>query len=283
MRKLIIATRGSKLALVQAEQVREKLKDTGCEAEILVVKTKGDRDRKSALKDIGGSGLFVKEIELTLQNGDADIAVHSGKDLPYELIDELVIAGNTEAADCRDCLLTVKGRALGNEPVIGTGSPRRICECQRHYPDAQFRNIRGNVETRIRKLADGEYDAIVIAKAGLDRLGVNLEGFDVRVFEADEFMPAACQGILGIECRSDDKEVLSALKKISDEKSRIRFNLERQIFCGMQADCSMAVGAHAEIDGDRVALSAMFDGRRLSIETDIAGVQAAIDTILKEI
>lgn len=264
MRKLILATRGSRLALAQSIAVQAQLEKLGVTIEQKIVKTKGDRDRTSPLREIGGKGLFVKEIELQLQSGQADIAVHSGKDLPYVLMEGMTIAANPKAADARDCLIFCKNRELPKMPVIGTGSPRRIEAGRRLYPDAVFKEIRGNIDTRIRKLVEGEYDAIVLAKAGIDRLGVSMEDLELRMFETEEFIPAACQGILAVECRSADEEVVSLLQQISDSEAKLRFELERKIFCGLQADCSMAVGVHAEVSGDEVRLMAMYNGKKYS-------------------
>lgn len=283
MRKLVIATRGSGLALVQAETVKKLIEQQGAEAELKIVKTHGDKDRTSPLSQIGGKGLFVKEIELELSKGDADIAVHSGKDLPYVLADGMIIAGTTKAADFRDCLITVKGRTFPEEPVIGTGSPRRTAEYKRINDKAQFREIRGNVDTRIRKLMEGQYDGIVLAKAGIDRLGIDTSELDIRIFETDECMPAACQGILGIECREEDKEVVELIQKITDAISMRRFEMERKLFCSMEADCSMAVGVHAEVEGDTVWLSAMFEGRKSSVEGQVADADELIELIKKDL
>ena len=173
---MILATRGSALAMAQAAIVKKKLEDVGEQVTILPVKTKGDRDRQRPLTEIGGDGLFIRELEKVLLSGEADLAVHSAKDLPYQLADGLRIAGVPEAADPRDCLLTRSctadpGADYGPDPLcIGTGSPRRRLEYARRYPDAMYLEIRGNVLTRVEKLRRGEYDGIILAKAGLDRL-----------------------------------------------------------------------------------------------------------------
>ncbi|MGN0555582.1 MAG: hydroxymethylbilane synthase, partial [Candidatus Fimenecus sp.] len=174
MKKIILATRGSKLALVQANQIKNALEQQGANVELLTVSTKGDKDQVSPINQIGGRGLFVTEIEKYISDGRADIAVHSGKDLPYRLSDGLTVAGTPKAADARDCLLTRKGEAPAENAVIGTGSPRRIAECKKYYPNARYESIRGNVDTRLQKLRDGFYDGILLAKAGLDRLGADL-------------------------------------------------------------------------------------------------------------
>lgn len=283
MRKLILVTRGSRLALAQADAVQAQLEKLGVTVEQKIVKTKGDRDRTSPLREIGGKGLFVKEIELQLQSGQADLAVHSGKDLPYVLTEGMTIAANPKAADARDCLVFCKNRELPGKPVIGTGSPRRIAACRRFYPDADFKEIRGNIDTRIRKLVEGEYDAIVLAKAGIDRLGISMDDLELRVFEAEEFIPAACQGILAVECRSTDEEVVSLLQQISDPEAKLRFELERKIFCGLQADCSMAVGVHAEVLGDEVRLMAMYNRKKYSCSGKLEDAERLLEEIRKEL
>lgn len=283
MRKLVLATRGSRLALAQAALVQAQLEKLGVTIEQKIVKTGGDKDRISPLREIGGKGLFVKEIEWQLKSGQADIAVHSGKDLPYVLMDGMTIAANPKAADPRDCLVFCQNKELPEKLVIGTGSPRRIEECRRFYPNAIFKEIRGNIDTRIRKLVDGEYDAIVLAKAGIDRLGIDMEGLELKVFEAEEFIPAACQGILAVECRSEDEEVVSLLRQISDPETRQRFELERQIFCELQADCSTAVGVHAGLLEGKVRLSAMYHGKKFSCMGNLEDAERLIEEMKSQL
>lgn len=281
MRTLTIATRGSRLALIQAEMIRSALRAKGAEAEFRIVSTKGDRDRVSPITAIGGRGLFVTEIERVLLDGEADIAVHSGKDLPYRLQSGLIIAGVPQAAAPNDCLI----RNKGNEDlrIIGTGSPRRMLECGKFYPDAAYRSIRGNVDTRLGKLRQGECDGILLAKAGLDRLGADLSEFDVRVFTPEEFIPSACQGILAAECREDDKETVSLLRSVSHEPSFRRFTAERTMLSLLEADCSAAIGAYSEVDGERVRVTGFFEGRRSRKEGDYAEVQTLCEAIRHEI
>ncbi len=256
-RTIRLATRGSALALRQAEMVKALLEKEGYETEIRKYTTAGDRDRIHALVRIGGRGIFVREIEKALLSEEADIAVHSGKDLPYELLDGLVIAGNPAAGDCRDCLITMKGRQLTADAIVGTGSPRRQAEYRRLFPAAQFRDIRGNITTRLRKLESGEYDAIIMALTGMERIGTDFSKYDIRTFSPSEFIPAGCQGIIAVECRREDREMLSLLEKVSDPATRLRFQIERELFCSMKVDCSMPVGIHAELEGDHVEISAM--------------------------
>ncbi len=256
-RRIRLATRGSALALRQAEIVAGLLQAEGYETVIQKYTTAGDRDRIHALVRIGGRGIFVREIERALLSGEADIAVHSGKDLPYELLEGLVIAGNPVAGDCRDCLITMKGRKLTDDARIGTGSPRRQAEYRRLFPAACFRDIRGNITTRLRKLESGEYDAIIMARTGMERIGTDFSKYDIRTFSPSEFIPAGCQGIIAVECRGDDGEMLSLLEKVSDPETRLRFQIERELFCSMKVDCSMPVGIHAEVEGEQVEISAM--------------------------
>lgn len=284
-----LATRGSVLALTQANMVKAALEAEGATVEIVEVTTKGDMDREHPLVQIGGKGLFVRGIEEAILRGEADIAVHSSKDLPYELTDELVIGGVPEAAAATD-LLILRREAAGTAArnanaslVIGTGSPRRIMECRRYYPNAQFKDIRGNITTRLRKLAAGEYDAIVMAKAGVDRIHADLSAFVVREFSAEEFVPACCQGILAVECRESDIAIREMLERISDPVSRQRFDAERDLFCRMQADCTMAVGVHAQIAGDRIRMRAMLDGRIAEAEGLYADYTHLNEWIIREL
>lgn len=184
MRKIVLATRGSKLALTQAEQVKALIEAKGFECELLIVKTKGDKDQNRPIHEIGGDGLFVREIEKALLDRSADIAVHSAKDLPYELAEGLVIAGVPKAASSADCLISLKvdGTCTAEndaKKVIGTGSPRRICEYLAIDENVEFKSLRGNIDTRLGKLESGEYDSIILARAALDRLNIDLSPYDV--------------------------------------------------------------------------------------------------------
>lgn len=259
-----IATRGSKLALAQAEIVQKLIESQGHSTEIVVVKTHGDRDQKSTLVSIGGNGLFVKEVEQELLAGNADIAVHSGKDLPYDLMPGLTIGGTPAAADSRDCMIIPK-KHEGEIRVIGTGSPRRIMQCKGIWPDAECQSIRGNVDTRLRKLDEGQYDAIMLAKAGLDRLGVDLSSYDVKCYDAAQFIPSACQGIIVVECREDDTDTMNLLEAITDEEAFRRFTVERYMMRLLEADCKLPVAVHSHLTGDEITVYAMFNGKSTSL------------------
>ncbi len=269
-KKLILAARGSLLSRAQVELVRKLLADCGVETEFLVVKTKGDKDRVRALKEIGGDGLFVREVERALLEGIADVAVHCGKDLPYQLAEGLEIVCVPNAASAADCLIWPEGKEQRDLSVIGSGSARRVMELQKLLPDAVCKEIRGNINTRIEKLRQGQYDAIVLAKAGLDRLNPDLSGLCVREFAPEEMIPAACQGILALECRSDDETTQEILARINNAAAMRRFRTERKLFCRMKADCATALGMHAsytreENDGtaeEKLTLHAMFAGRQ---------------------
>ncbi len=266
MRHIRLATRGSALALVQAHQVKASLEALGTRehpivVDIVEVVTHGDQDRIHSLVSIGGKGLFVRRIEEVLLEHEADIAVHSAKDLPYRLAKGLTIAAVPQAADRRDLLIVPKDRPLVMaHPVIGTGSPRRICQMKKWLPQADFAENRGNITTRLRKLQEGQFDGIILAKAGVDRLQMDLSDYEVRAFAADEFIPAPCQGILAVECRQEDEELLSLLENINDAQTRKRFEIERCLFRKMQADCSVAIGVSADIADDNLTLHAMLNG-----------------------
>lgn len=283
--RIRLATRGSLLARTQADIVRTALEAEGAEVETIICTTKGDADRTHPLVEIGGQGLFVRGVEEALLRGEADIAVHSSKDLPYALAEGLVIGGVPAAAAATDLLILRAG--IPNDPdaalVIGTGSPRRIAECRRFYPHARFADIRGNITTRLDRLAAGDYDAIVMARAGVDRIHADLGAFTVREFTPDEFIPACSQGILAIECREADAAIRDLLARISDPDTRRRFDAERDLFCRMQADCTMAVGVYAQVRGDQIRTRAMLGDRTAQIEGAYADYQALHTRLLREL
>lgn len=282
-----LATRGSKLALSQAGLVAGALEALGETVETVIVSTKGDRDRTSPLTAIGGQGLFVREVEQCLLDGSADLAVHSGKDLPYELAEGLVIGGVPKAASAGDLLIARKYVPVR---VVGTGSPRRIAEGKTVCPEADFEPIRGNVDTRLQKLRDGQYDAILLAKAGLERLTAEdgrpllehvLAEFDCREFTPEQFLPAPCQGILAAECRAEDTELRALLEQISDPPTRKRFDAERALFSRLEADCSVALGVYCRLSGNEYELSALYHETKTTKRgTDLS---VLCDTIVQEL
>ena len=245
--RIVIATRGSKLALAQAEIVKKKLACLGMESELRIIRTQGDKEQKKSLAKIGGRGVFVKEIERALLSGEADIAVHSGKDLPFELAAGLTIAATPEAESDRDVMLSVT-----DDPVrIGTGSLRRIMQLKAVFPKAEFIPIRGNVDTRLEKLRSGQVDAIVLARAGLNRLSIDTGDLIVREFTDRECIPAATQGIIAVECRRDRRDLLNLLSLIDDSKVHRRFNGERACVRALGADCTFAAAARYYQCGDK--------------------------------
>lgn len=267
MREICIAGRGSRLAMVQNERIADLLKKEGYAVRIMTVKTLGDRDRKSSVTALGGNGPFVRDVEKALLSGEADIAVHCVKDLPYEMAPGLCIAGMPDAADPRDCLLLRKGaenaKADGAALVIGTGSPRRIRQllklAAREGKSIECKDIRGNITTRLDKLRQGDYDGIVLAKAGMDRIQADLGEFTVRVLEPEEMIPAVGQGMLACECRESDEEMRALLAKITPAEHELRYRIEREIFCRYRCDCRSAVGIHARIVNGVPELLVMYE------------------------
>ena len=282
-RTCVLATRGSALALAQANEVKGLLKEKGLAVEIHTVSTGGDRDRTRPLAEIGGKGLFVKEVERELLEGRADIAVHSGKDLPYELAEGTVIAGIPAAESSSDCLLTRKGETLPERPVIGTGSPRRIVQCRKFLPEAEYVSIRGNVDTRLRKLREGEYDGILLARAGMNRLKCDLSDLTVREFAPKEFIPAACQGILAIQCLREDTDLCRILNEISDPESAQRLQAERYMLQLTGADCSQSVGVHASLQNGKISMRILLGEREAAGEDDSDRYQGLCRRLLEEV
>lgn len=267
MREICIAGRGSRLAMVQNERIADLLKKEGYAVRIMTVKTLGDRDRRRSVTELGGNGPFVRDVEKALLSGEADIAVHCVKDLPYEMAPGLCIAGMPDTADPRDCLLLRKGaenaKADGAALVIGTGSPRRIRQllklAAREGKSIECKDIRGNITTRLDKLRQGDYDGIVLAKAGLDRIQADLGEFTVRVLEPEEMIPAVGQGMLACECRESDEEMRALLAKITPAEHELRYRIEREIFCRYRCDCRSAVGIHARIVNGVPELLVMYE------------------------
>jgi len=265
--RLRIATRGSKLALWQAHHVRDRLQalNPALTIELLVMKTAGDRILDTPLAKIGGKGLFIKELEQALLDDAADIAVHSMKDVPVELPEELHIPTVLEREDPRDCLVAPQHGKLAAMPaaaVIGTSSLRRRSQLALQRDDLSLRDLRGNVNTRLDKLERGEYDGIVLAAAGLRRLG--FAAHITQCFEVDEMLPAIGQGIIGIECRRGDVRVEALLSPLEDVLARDALTAERALNASLQGGCQVPIAGHARIHGDELeieGLVASLDGR----------------------
>lgn len=260
-----IGTRGSALALWQANAVASRLRERGTETDIVVIKTGGDRLQEVPLSEAGGKRLFVKELEDALLSGDIDLAVHSAKDMSAVLPDGLTIAAVLPREDPRDALVLSRdtsvvdfGAALahiGEMPSIATGSIRRIAQLSAILPQARFMPIRGNVDTRLRKLDAGEYEALVLAAAGLRRLG-----FDTRIsaaIPADVCIPAPGQGIVAIEIRADDVETRDTVASIGDAETATSLAAERAVVTALGGGCQLPLGAIAVHDRGSLSVHAV--------------------------
>ncbi|MEM7096509.1 MAG: hydroxymethylbilane synthase [Actinomycetota bacterium] len=247
-----IATRGSALARWQADHVADLLRERGVEGiDIVVVETSGDRDTTSPLHSIGGKGVFCKEIQAAVLDGRADIAVHSAKDLPAITPPGLTLAAVPARGDVRDCLVGSTLNALPEGASVATGSVRRRAQLARHRPDLVFHELRGNIATRLSKLAG--FDAIVMAVAALDRLGHDVVGgAKVDPMPIETMVPQVGQGALAIECRFDDDDVVAALGSISDPLAVRLVSAERAFLRELGGDCSLPAAAHAigGLDGE---------------------------------
>jgi hydroxymethylbilane synthase len=253
--KLVIATRESRLALWQAEHVQARLRELGHEVSLLPMTTRGDQILDRTLSKVGGKGLFVKELELALEDGRADIAVHSLKDVPMDLQSWTNDAGGSEGfelacimqrEDPRDALVSSLYRSLDELPqgsVIGTSSLRRMVLLRALRPDLKIEPLRGNLDTRLRKLDEGQYAAIVLAAAGLKRLG--LAERIVQVFDPAQMLPAAGQGALGIEIRSGRPQLQAALAPLLHRETWLAATAERAVSRSLGGSCSMPLAAHA--------------------------------------
>ncbi len=279
MTKLRIGTRGSPLALRQARAVESAIADTGGPAcEIVTLTTTGDRLAQSVLAELGGKTVFVKEIDEALISGTVDLAVHSAKDLPSELPpglrvcaalpredprDVLIVKAPTSAADRRPVDAGSLVASLGHHPTIATGSVRRVAQLRRHFPHATFSTIRGNVDTRIRKLDAGECDALVLAAAGVRRLGLGDRIAAHLSFE--ECVPAPGQGIVVIEARANDHATQDVVSAISDVWAMTSLAAERALLAELGGDCHVPIGAISTSDGTTLTLTALvatLDGLR---------------------
>ena len=273
MSPLRIGTRGSPLALWQARAVEQAIRIAGGPScELVVIKTTGDRLATRDLSTIGGKRLFVKEIEEALLNGSIDLAAHSAKDLPADLPPGLAIGAALPREDPRDAVVLPRGGAAGGAPLatlsgtprVGTGSVRRVAQLARAVPRARFLSIRGNVGTRLRKLDDGECDALVLAAAGLVRLGLG-ERVSARL-ATDECLPAPGQGIVAIEARESDQAAAAVLACIDDGAARAALRAERALVRALGGDCRVPIGALAVTDSGGLTLDAVVasvDGRQL--------------------
>lgn len=267
MRPLRIGTRGSALALWQARAVAAGIERLGGRAELVTISTRGDRRQDVPLAEIGGKGVFVKEIHEALLGGTIDVAVHSAKDMPAVSPDGLTIAAVLPREDPRDALVASApsassafsafpaSSAFPAFAVLGTGSPRRIAQLRRLFPAARFEPIRGNVDTRLRKLDAGEVDALVLACAGLNRLG--LGGRITTPLEAADCVPAPGQGIIAVEARRADAPALALLAGLNDAAARAALAAEQAVVAELGGGCQLPLGAFAEIHGETLSIRAV--------------------------
>jgi len=273
MKKLIIATRGSKLALWQSEHVKAELEKAhpGLEVELSVMMTKGDKILDVALAKIGGKGLFTKELEEAMLRGEAHIAVHSLKDVPMEFPQGLKLGVITKREDVRDAMLSEKYSSLEALPegaVVGTTSLRRRMQLLKLRPDFVIKNLRGNVNTRIRKLQEGEFDAIILASAGIKRLGLEHEVKYFTPISKEVMIPASGQAALGIEI-IDDAQVERLVRVLNDEDAIIETRVERDFIRVLEGGCQVPIGVNAEIKGESLHVKAILglpDGSELICE-----------------
>lgn len=259
-RTVRIATRKSALALWQAEYVKAALLSHHPEltVELVPMSTQGDKILDTPLAKIGGKGLFIKELEVAMLEGRADIAVHSMKDVPVEFPDGFGLHAICERENPFDAFVSNRHdsiEALPQGAVVGTSSLRRQCQLRRHRPDLVIKDLRGNVNTRLAKLDAGEYDAIILASAGLIRLG--MEARIKQPISADLSLPAVGQGAVGIECRNDDAELIALLAALNHEPTATRVTAERAMNTRLQGGCQVPIGSFATLDGEQVTLTGM--------------------------
>ncbi len=270
MRKIIVGSRRSQLAMTQTKWVIEQLKKAGAqnEFEIKEIVTKGDQIVDVQLSKVGGKGLFVKEIQQQMIAGEIDFAVHSMKDVPAELPEELFISCMPKRVDARDVLICENGYTLETLPegaVIGTSSLRRGAQMLAARPDFEIQWIRGNIDTRLKKLETENFNAILLAKAGLERMGWT-DRVDFEALDADMMVPAVGQGVLAIESRKDDAEVTAVLQLLHDDVTAKAATAERTFLKAIEGSCHVPVGGYATVNGDDVTLTGLIasvDGKEV--------------------
>ena len=289
-KKIIIGSRGSKLALLYAQKAKDIIIDktdlSDEEVFIKTITTEGDKVKNKRLSEFGGKGLFSNNIEKELQNKNVDIAVHALKDLPAIETNGLIIDSFLERNNPREILISKNNKKLKEldiKSIIGTSSYRREFQIKKIRPDVQCKLIRGNVDTRIQKLKDGLYDAIILSYAGIKYL--QLENEIAETFTTKEIIPSVGQGIIALQCREDDKEIISILKKINHDETYKRAHAERDILKVLEGDCETAIGAHSIIDGKNIIVEAelfSLDGSKRFYEKKIEKIEK-FNSIGKEI
>jgi hydroxymethylbilane synthase len=276
-----IATRKSELALWQARHVAEKLEALPAVSAVTLVplSTRGDEILDKSLQKIGGKGLFIKELEVAMQTGAADIAVHSMKDVPAEMPDGFCIAAVLERANPHDAFLSADGTSFADLPPgarIGSSSLRRQAQLKAQRADIDVIPLRGNVNTRLQKLADGHYDAIILACAGLERLG--MQSHITSEFAVDVMLPAAAQGVVGIECMTERKDLRDVLESLEDPLSKLTTAAERAVAATLEANCQSPVASYAIVESDSLTIDALVaspDGKTVIREQVTGSIDAA--------
>lgn len=257
MNKIRIGSRGSDLALWQANHVKKQLEDLGQEVEIIIIKTQGDRIQHLSFDKLEGKGFFTKEIEDALLANEIDLAVHSHKDLETTPPDNLLIAAVSERENPADILLMLPQAFhdeehwnLKRNALVGTSSARRKALLKHFRPDIEIKDLRGNVPTRIQKLRNGEYDAIVLAAAGVQRLELDLSEFQVVTLPLNEFVPAPAQGVLGLQIREADTNLAQLLTRLNDDEVAKAIHIERSVLNRLDGGCQLPLGVHCSPEGD---------------------------------
>lgn len=272
MRILRIGTRGSLLAKWQAEFVRKQLfSATGVEAEVVIIKTAGDKLQQASLTQIGGKGIFIKELEEALLEETIDLAVHSVKDIPTDTPSRLMFPTVCRRDDVRDCLVGSTLANLRQGARVGTSSLRRQAQLRHLRPDLDLRDMRGNVDTRLRKVESGEYEAVMLSKAGLDRLGLSQRISEV--LQPDVCMPAVGQGTIAVECRLKDTEAGDILAPLDDAETRTAIIAERALLSAVHGGCQVPLGAWARIERGELVMDACVcsvDGAQIVRQTSSA-------------
>ena len=281
IKKIIIGSRGSKLALLYAQKAKDVIiQNAKLSDEDIVIKsitTKGDQVKDVRLSEFGGKGLFSSNIEKELQDKNIDIAVHALKDLPAIETDGLITDTFLKRNDPKEILISKNKKRLkelDTQSVVGTSSYRREFQLKNIRPDINCKLIRGNVETRIKKLKEGQYDAIILSLAGIKCL--QFENEVAEIFTTEEIIPSVGQGIIALQCRENDKKIISLLKKVNHNETYKRAHAERNILKVLDGDCETAIGAHSIIDGENIILEAelfSFDGSKRFYEKKIEKIK----------
>ena len=273
-KRITIGSRGSKLALLYAQKAKDKIIENTnlVDGDIIIksITTKGDQIQDTRLSDVGGKGLFSSNIEKELKDNNIDIAVHALKDMPAIETDGLITDTFLERNDPREILITIgkkKLKELNLKSIVGTSSYRREFQIKKIRTDLHCKLIRGNVDTRIKKLNDGLYDAIILSYAGIKSL--EIEDKITEIFSIEEIIPSAGQGIIALQCRNNDIEIISVLDAINDKETSLRAHAERNVLKVLEGDCETAIGTHAIIEGDQITLQAelfSLDGKQRFFE-----------------